>query len=273
MSETLLEHQTLIRGCVFFGVLIAMSILEAMFPKKKRTQARQKRWPTNLSIIILDTVLSRLASPFVALAIAALAGTQNWGLFNILSLPIALEIILCMALLDMAIYWQHVAFHKIPVLWSLHKVHHVDRDIDASTGVRFHPIEIVLSMIYKALIILILGAPLIAVFLFEVILNASAIFNHANLKLPKRVDQFVRFFFVTPDMHRVHHSIIQRETNSNYGFNLSLWDRIFQSYIPQPQMGHQGMIIGLESHQSDKPSSLWWSLTLPFHKTVDKNED
>jgi sterol desaturase/sphingolipid hydroxylase (fatty acid hydroxylase superfamily) len=167
-------------------------------------------------------------------------------------------------ILDMLIYWQHVAFHHIPALWALHKVHHADRDIDVTTGARFHPAEIVVSMVYKMALVVILGAPVIAVIIFELVLNGCAMFNHSNLKLPARLDRILRRVIVTPDMHRVHHSARVSETNSNYGFSLSIWDRLFGSYIAQPEQGHEGMTIGLEEYQTPGPASLLWSLCLPL---------
>ena len=177
-----------------------------------------------------------------------------------------MHILVSAVLLDMAVYWQHVASHKIPMIWRFHKMHHADRDIDATTGIRFHPVEIVLSMLYKMVIVLILGPHIIGVFLFEIILNGSAMFNHANVRLPLWLDKTIRILFVTPDMHRVHHSVIAAETNSNYGFNLSIWDRIFGSYIAQPKEGHDGMTIGLPQYQTNKPSNILWCLKLPFSK-------
>ena len=158
--------------------------------------------------------------------------------------------------------------HRVPFFWRFHKVHHTDRDLDASSAVRFHPVEILLSMLYKCGIVLIIGPAALAVLIFEIVLNASAIFNHANLKLPLGADKVLRLFIVTPDMHRVHHSVIERETNRNFGFNLSVWDRIFRSYKAQPEAGHDGMTIGLSEHQSSAPSQLFWSLKLPFAKSL-----
>jgi len=179
-------------------------------------------------------------------------------------LPFYVEVILAIVILDLAIYFQHVMSHKLPFLWRFHKVHHADRDIDVTTGIRFHPIEAALSMIYKCGIILLLGPATLAVLVFEILLNASPMFNHANVSLPKSVDRLLRLIIVSPDMHRVHHSEIPQETNSNYGFFLSIWDRIFRSYIPQPQKGHQGMAIGLSEYQTEKPASLLWSIKIPF---------
>jgi len=241
-----------------------MMALEALAPRRARTSTRVQRWSTNIVLVVVNTFAARLLGPLVAGAVALFAAERGIGLFNIVDLPIVLAVLGGVILLDMAIYWQHVAFHKIPVFWRFHKVHHADRDIDVTTGVRFHPVEIVLSMIYKAVCVLALGPSLLAVILFEVILNASAMFNHANLKLLLWLDRIIRPVFVTPDMHRVHHSVIERETNSNYGFCLAIWDRLFGSYIDQPELGHDGMTIGLMEYQTPKPNQLLWSLSVPF---------
>lgn len=270
MNEYIINNEGLIRLSVFGGVLVFMMILETVFPRKTRTQNRFLHIATNLGIVVLYTVLMRVIFIFIsvgaAVGVAVLATKNGWGLLNIVDLPIWLHILISVILLDLAVYWQHVASHKIPMIWAFHKMHHADRDIDATTGIRFHPIEIVLSMAYKMLIVLLLGPQIVGVILFEVILNGSAMFNHANFRLPLWLDKVLRLLFVTPDMHRVHHSIIARETNSNYGFNLSIWDRVFGSYIDQPKEGHDNMTIGLPEYQTDKPSHLLWCLILPFKK-------
>ena len=264
MTDFILTHETCIRLGVFVSILLLMMSAEALFPRKTRVMGRTHRWTSNLLLIVIDGLFVRLLFPIVAVGVAIIAADKNWGLFNILDLPMWLEITLTIIILDMMIYWQHVASHHIPFLWAMHKVHHADRDIDVTTGSRFHPIEIALSMLYKMALVVILGAPVLAVILFELILNGCAMFNHSNVKLPIRLDRVLRRFIVTPDMHRVHHSTIVRETNSNYGFSLSLWDRIFRSYTAQPKDGHDGMVIGLEEHQNPGPKSLSWSLFLPF---------
>lgn len=243
-----------------------MMAAEAWLPRRVRQQPRHSRWLTNLLFVVINIAVLRLLGPITAVVVADNALQNNWGLLALspVPLPLVVEIALGVVLLDFAIYWQHVASHKIPMLWRFHKVHHVDRDIDVTTGIRFHPIEALLSMLYKCLMILLLGPVTIAVVIFEVLLNASAMFNHANVKLPLFVDRVLRCVMVTPDMHRVHHSDIQRETDSNYGFFLSIWDRLFASYIPQPSAGHDGMTIGLAEHQTNEPASIVWSLVLPF---------
>lgn len=260
---------TQLRLAIFIGVLILMSVLEALLPKRQRQQSRLQRWPTNLGLVVINSIFLRLLGPIAAVTAADYAMDNNWGLlsFSPIPLPFYLEIIIGIVLLDFAIYIQHVLSHRIPLLWRLHKVHHVDRDIDATTGIRFHPIEVMLSMIYKCGVILLLGPITIAVIMFEIVLNASAIFNHANLRLPKSLDSLLRTIIVTPDFHRVHHSVIPKETNSNYGFFLSIWDRLCKTYIPQPSMKHEGMTIGLSAYQSAAPASLSWCLRLPFKKS------
>jgi len=256
-----------IRLAIFLGVLILMSLLEALFPRRARTQTRLERWPTNLGIIVLNAISLRLLGPISALIAADYALDHNWGLLahSPIPLPLWLEFIIGFLLLDLAIYWQHVASHKIPMIWRFHKVHHADRDIDASTGIRFHPIEVALSMVYKCGIILLLGPITLAVLIFEITLNASAMFNHANFKLPLCLDKILRQIIITPDVHRVHHSVIKHETNSNYGFFLVFWDKLFGSYIKQPQEGHDSMTIGLDEYQSKQPNTFSWSLLTPFN--------
>ncbi|WP_409433580.1 sterol desaturase family protein [Litorimonas sp. RW-G-Af-16] len=265
--EILLTHEGLIRLSVFAAALIVFAVLEAAWPRKVRSQKRGPRWLSNLALVGIDTLVLRVLFPVVAVGVAAFASTQGWGLFNYLALPIWLEIALAVIVLDMLIYWQHRLFHAVPFFWRFHKVHHADRDLDVSSGVRFHPVEIVFSMAYKIICVLILGPAVAAVILFEIILNASALFNHANIRLPAWLDQVMRKLIVTPDFHRVHHSIQMRESNQNFGFCLSIWDHLFGSYTAQPEGGHDGMVIGLSEAQTDDPNHLIWSLTLPFKST------
>ncbi len=247
---------------VFAGVLAVMGLWELAMPRRDLVAPKARRWLTNFAIVFIDTALLRIAFPILAVGVAAWTTTADWGLFNRLDWPLWIEVVLCIALLDLAIYAQHVASHKIPILWRVHQVHHADRDFDVSTAVRFHPIEILLSMLWKFLVILALGPTPLAVFLFEVLLNATAMFNHANVRLPRALDAVLRLVLVTPDMHRVHHSVEQDETDSNYGFNLSIWDRIFKTYIPQPAAGHEAMEIGLQEYRDMAPTRLGWSLML-----------
>lgn len=266
MTDYILTHEASLRFAVFISILLLMMSAETLFPRKQRVLSRAHRWSSNLLIIIIDGLFVRLLFPIVAVGVAVISAERDWGLFNIVDLPVWLEITLTILILDMLIYWQHVASHHIPLLWAFHKVHHADRDIDVTTGSRFHPLEISMSMAYKMLLVLLLGAPVLAVIIFEIILNGCAMFNHSNVKLPLSVDRVLRKFIVTPDMHRVHHSSIVSETNSNYGFSLSLWDMLFRSYTAQPSKGHDGMVIGLDEYQDKGPESLTWSLLLPFGK-------
>ncbi|WP_371396695.1 sterol desaturase family protein [Fretibacter rubidus] len=266
MTETLLNNETYIRLGVFAGLLVVLLLAEAVWPRKNRVESRVARWRTNIALTVIDGIALRVFVPLAAVGTAAWAAKNGWGLFNVINLPALAAIIISVIILDMLIYWQHVATHKIPLLWRLHKVHHADRDIDVTTGVRFHPVEICLSMVYKMVCVLALGAPVAAVIIFELILNGCALFNHANLRLPKPVDRVLRLFIVTPDMHRVHHSTLPDETNSNYGFSLSLWDRLFGSYIDQPSAGHNAMKIGLSEYQDNNPHKFLWSLSLPFKR-------
>ncbi len=251
---------------VFFGVLVGMALLELLLPMRDLEAPKTRRWLTNFAIVGLDTAMLRLLFPILAVGVAAEVTRRGWGLFSLVDLPVWFEALICVILLDLAIYGQHVASHKIPLLWRVHKVHHSDRDIDVTTAIRFHPVEIALSMIYKFAVITVLGAGPWAVLLFEVLLNATAMFNHANIRLPGPLDAVVRLVVVTPDMHRVHHSVHRRETDSNYGFSLSVWDRLFRTYVPQPEDGHTGMSIGLEQYRDFSPARLWWSLSLPFRR-------
>ena len=259
--------ELILRIGAFVSVFAVMAVLEIMMPRRPLSKPKWKRWFTNIGIVVLNTALLRVTFPLLAVGIAIMAQMRGWGLLNITDEPAWLEFILAIIALDLAIYLQHVAAHKIPVLWRLHQVHHADPDIDLTTGARFHPIEIIISMIYKMAIVIALGAPPLAVVVFEVILNALAMFNHANFALPERIDAVVRRLFVTPDFHRVHHSTIGRETDSNYGFNLSIWDRAFGTYISQPEKGHQGMDIGLKAYRDDGPTTLLWCLKQPFRNS------
>jgi len=271
MTDFILQNEASLRLGFFISILLIMMLVESLFPRKRRAMGRGHRWLSNILMTILDALFVRFAFPILAIGVAALSAQKGWGLFNLTDWPVWLEITLVVIVLDMLIYWQHVAFHHVPFLWALHKVHHVDRDIDVTTGFRFHPIEIGISLAYKLCLVILLGVPVLAVIIFEIILNGCAMFNHSNVKLPLRVDRVLRRIIVTPDMHRVHHSTIMSETNSNYGFNLSLWDRIFGSYTAQPREGHDGMVIGLDEHQTNGPASLSWSLVLPF-KPIKKLE-
>jgi sterol desaturase/sphingolipid hydroxylase (fatty acid hydroxylase superfamily) len=267
--------ETAIRLAVFLAVFAAMALLEALRPRRRLRARRWRRWSTNLVIVGIDSVVVRLmgnlAVPVAAVAAALFAEAHGLGLFNRLEWPEWLEAAISITALDFALWLQHFASHKLPILWRLHQMHHADIDIDITTAIRFHPIEIALSMLWKIVWVLALGASATATLLFEVILNGCAMFNHANVALPKRLDAALRLLLVTPDMHRVHHSVLRREHDSNYGFNLSLWDRLLGTYTPQPEKGHDGMTIGLKPYQSEAPTRLGWSLVLPFRNLAERD--
>ena len=265
LSNTILEHESTIRLGFFFGILVIMAIWEILAPRRDLTVSKSKRWISNLSIVVLNTVVIRVLFPAAAVGMAVYADAKGWGIFNILETPAWLAILLSVILLDLIIYGQHVMFHRIPVLWRIHRMHHADMDIDVTTGSRFHPIEIVVSMLIKFTAIIILGVPVIAVIVFEVILNLTAMFNHSNARMPLGLDKVIRAMVVTPDMHRVHHSIKPKEYNNNFGFNLSIWDRIFKTYTAQPEEGHIKMTIGLMQYRDEKVSEgLPGMLMIPF---------
>ena len=260
------ENEVLLRLAFFFGILLAFLLLEYWWPRRQLKMKRSIRWSRNLSIIAISTACVRVLVPFTAAGVAIYAQQNQMGLLNIMSIPTAISILVSIVLLDLLIYTQHVAFHHIPLLWRLHQVHHIDQEIDVTTGIRFHPIEIILSTFIKCASVLLLGIPFSAVIIFEILLNATAMFNHSNIILPKKVDQFLRLILITPDMHRVHHSVIPSETNSNFGFNLPWWDRIFKTYQAQPQKGHILMEIGLKQHQNVAKTKLTTVLAMPFFR-------
>jgi len=260
----LLNHEPTIRLICFLVVLLAMMLWEWRLPRRTPSLPRTRRWPANLGIVVVDSVVLRLVFPVLAVGAAKVAEANGWGLFHWLNAPLGLAFIASLLLLDLAIYAQHVAFHKVPALWRLHRMHHTDLDFDVTTALRFHPLEIVLSMLIKLAVVVLLGAPPVAVMLFEVILNATAMFNHGNVRLPLKLDRALRLALVTPDMHRVHHSIRPEETDSNFGFNLTWWDRLFDTYRDQPRDGHTGMTIGLEYFRDWRATALYGLLTQPF---------
>ena len=264
MSNFILAHEPAIRLGFFGGTLAVMAVSEALAPRRRRAVSRWARWPANLGIVALNTLALRLVFPVAALGLAALAEQRGWGLLNTLSLPGWAKLAVAFVLLDLAIYLQHVLFHAVPALWRLHRMHHADLDFDVTTGARFHPFEILLSMGLKLALVAALGAPPLAVLIFEVALNASSMFNHANLRLPESIDRILRWIIVTPDMHRVHHSVTVDETNSNFGFNLPWWDRLLGTYRNQPAAGHEGMTIGLDIFRDPAQLRLDRMLVQPF---------
>jgi sterol desaturase/sphingolipid hydroxylase (fatty acid hydroxylase superfamily) len=255
MTDLLLANEPLIRVAFFLGILVAMAIWEVAAPRRRREIPRLIRWSNNLGVVVIDTLLVRLTFPVVAVGLAVMAEAQGWGLFNIFDVPFWLAFFLSVLALDLAIYLQHVMFHAVPALWRLHRMHHADLEFDVSTGLRFHPVEILLSMGIKLAVVAALGPPALAVLVFEVLLNATSMFNHSNIRIPAPIDRVLRLLVVTPDMHRVHHSIIPHETNSNFGFNLPWWDRLLGTYRPQPREGHESMTIGIEQFRTTR--DLW----------------
>lgn len=255
----------------FLSVFAVMAVAELLLPMRELKASKAGRWITNLSIVVIGGLVIRAMAAFVvplaAVAVAVAAERNGWGLLNQVALPGWLEALLAVVALDFAIWFQHLVAHKIPLLWRLHQMHHADVDIDVTTAIRFHPIEIALSMLWKIACVLALGASPEAVLVFEIVLNGLAMFNHANVALPPALDSVLRLAIVTPDMHRVHHSVTRAEHDSNYGFNLSVWDRAFGTYTAQPEHGHLGMTIGLPQYQSEAPTRLGWSLLLPFRSS------
>ena len=237
--------EPLIRFGVFAAVLALLLMWEFLAPRRPLTVNRWRRWPSNFGVVVIDTLLLRILFPTAAVGIALVAEVNQWGLLNLVTLPNWLAILVAIVVLDLIIYAQHVLFHAVPVLWRLHRMHHADLDIDVTTGIRFHPVEILLSMIIKLATVVVLGAPALGVIIFEILLNASSMFNHSNIRIDARLDRLLRRILVTPDMHRVHHSIVARETHANFGFNLPWWDYLFGTYRAQPAAGHQAMTIGL----------------------------
>ena len=265
LTELIIKNEAYIRLGFFFGVLGIMAMWEKITPRRTLGVSKSLRWINNLGIVFLNTAVLRLIFPAAAVGMAALAETQGWGIFNYLQIPYWFVVIASVIMLDAVIYFQHVLVHAVPILWRLHRVHHADLDFDVTTGTRFHPIEIILSMLIKFAAIVVLGPPIVAVLIFEVLLNATSMFNHANVRMPLGVDRVLRLFIVTPDMHRVHHSIEDDETNSNFGFNFPWWDRLFGTYRNQPRAGHEQMTIGITTFR-DRQHCTWLPgmLALPF---------
>ena len=264
MSGIFLIDEPLIRLVAFAGIFVAMAVWEVLAPRRDQKLGRGTRWPSNIGIVVLDTVLVRLVFPTTAVGLALVTEGRGWGLFLALDVPAWASVPLAVAALDFAIYLQHVLFHAVPALWRLHRMHHADLDIDVTTGARFHPIEILLSMGIKLGVVAVLGTPAVAVLAFEMLLNATSMFNHSNVRIPIWLDRVLRWIVVTPDMHRVHHSIVACETNSNFGFNLPWWDRLFGTYRDQPAAGHETMTIGIEQFRDPAEQRLDRMLTQPF---------
>ena len=263
-----MQYEGILRLAVFLGLLVLFAGLETLSPRRARQRRRGRRWLTNLGLVVLGSAVLRvlaIALPYLAVGAAVDAWRQGLGLFNQLSWPLWVEVLLALLIFDLAIWAQHWLTHKVPLFWRFHRVHHADRDMDVTTGLRFHPVEIAASMGLKIGLVYLIGPQPLAVLLFELILNATALFNHANLALPRWLDAVLRLVVVTPEMHLVHHSQRREEHDSNYGFALSVWDRIFHTYRPRSRDGAAAMVVGLE-WQDDGPERLGWSLLLPFRK-------
>jgi sterol desaturase/sphingolipid hydroxylase (fatty acid hydroxylase superfamily) len=263
-----LPYEAAIRLSCFGGVLLLMGVWEALAPRRRLTVGRPRRWFSNLGLVAVDSLAARFLVPFTVIGVAVAAEARGWGLFNNVAPPAWVAVIVSVVALDLAIYLQHVMFHAVPLLWRLHMVHHADLDFDTTTGVRFHTFEIVVSLGIKAVVVVLLGAPAVAVLIFEILLNATSLFNHGNVRLPAGMDCVLRLVVVTPEMHRVHHSVRPRETNSNFGFNLPWWDYLFGTYKAQPAEGHEDMTIGLAQFRDVWVDRLDWMLLLPFFGRV-----
>lgn len=263
-----MQNEAAIRLGFFLALFAGFAALEALWPRRRRNLPRSRRWTTNIAITVIDALTLRALTvvlPLLAVGAAIDAGRLGWGLFNLWGAPVWAAALATVLILDFAIWLQHLITHRVPLLWRFHRVHHADRDMDVTTAVRFHPVEIAASMVVKIAVVYLLGAPALAVLIFEILLNGTALFNHANIALPRAADRILRLVLVTPDMHRVHHSTLRREHDSNYGFALSIWDRIFATYAAEPEAGHEAMRIGLE-WQDERPARLGWSLMLPFRR-------
>ncbi|MEQ9642737.1 MAG: sterol desaturase family protein [Alphaproteobacteria bacterium] len=269
MGEGLQAAEPAIRLAAFVGVFVAMAIWELLAPRRRLSLRRRQRWPANLGIVLLNTVVLRLLLPTAAVGVAMIGEQRGWGLLGAWALPGWAAIIASLLVLDLVVYLQHVLFHAVPGLWRLHRMHHADQDFDVTTGARFHPVEIVLSMAIKLAVVVALGAPAIAVLVFEILLNGTAMFNHGNVRLPAGLDRALRWVVVTPDMHRVHHSVVPKETNSNFGFNLPWWDRLLGTYRAQPAAGHLGMTIGLPVFRGPDEQRLHRMLVQPLRSASD----
>ncbi len=263
LTDWIVAHESTVRLSAFFGVFGAMALWELVAERRHLRAPKGSRWVANISLLVVNTLAMRLFSPIAAMGIAAIAAERGWGLLNNVAIPYPVAVVASVVMLDFSIYLQHVMFHAVPALWRLHMVHHADVDFDVTTGSRFHTIEIVLSMGIKTAAVAVLGPPVVAVVIFEVLLNATSMFNHANVRLPLAADRVLRWIVVTPDMHRVHHSVTSRECNSNFGFSLPWWDRLLGTYRDQPAAGHEQMQIGL-SHVQETRQPLPWLLALPF---------
>ncbi len=264
MNDFVAQHEGTIRLFFFLGIFAAVAWAETVSPRRELLTSKSGRWFANIGIVVINSILLRLVFAGAAVGTALIAEEGKWGLFNNIAIPYWAAVALSVLLLDLIIYLQHVMFHAVPALWRLHMMHHADLDFDVTTGTRFHPVEILISMVIKVSAVVVLGAPALGVVIFEILLNGTAMFNHGNLKLPVGLDRALRLIVVTPDMHRVHHSVFPTEANSNFGFNLPWWDRLLGTYKAQPMKGHDGMTIGLHQFRDPSRLTLPWMIALPF---------
>ncbi|MFO7600029.1 MAG: sterol desaturase family protein [Candidatus Desulfacyla sp.] len=264
MTEFVTTHEATIRMAFFVGIFLAVALVELIIPRRALTTSKASRWVGNIGIVFINTFVLRLLVPAGAVGVSVWIGHQGWGIFNHIQWPFWLEVVLTIIILDFVIYMQHVMFHAVPVLWRLHMMHHADLDYDLTTGTRFHPLEIIISLGIKAGAITVLGAAPVGVIIFEILLNGTAMFNHGNFFIPLGIDRVLRLLVVTPDMHRVHHSVFPNETNTNFGFNLPWWDRLCGTYKSQPAKGHEQMTIGLNQFRDASRLTLPWMIALPF---------
>lgn len=266
LLNKMITYEPYFRIFFFLIVLALVACFEMLFPRRKPMVSKKLRWFNNLSIHFINSLLLRMIFPVLPIAVAAASSEKGWGLFNHYTINPWISVIFGIAILDLLIYLQHVIFHKVPVFWRLHRVHHIDLDIDVSTGVRFHPLEMIMSALLKSVIVFMFGIPTVAVLIFEILLNSASMFNHGNIRISFEIDRRLRLLLVTPDMHRVHHSVARHENNSNYGFSVPWWDFLFGTYVAQPAAGHEAMTIGLAGLRNMKQSTLWGMLAMPFTK-------
>jgi sterol desaturase/sphingolipid hydroxylase (fatty acid hydroxylase superfamily) len=264
IDTVVIYHEPFIRIVFFAAIFAIVAIAEVFSPRRNLVASKHKRWINNILLSLTGTGLLRLIFPIFPVGVAFFCADKGWGLLNYFQIPLWFAVISGVVLLDLTIYLQHMMFHLVPVFWRVHKVHHIDQDIDVTTGLRFHPLEMILSMIIKIAVVAVIGAPPVSVVIFEILLNGTTMFNHGNLNISLAADRIIRLLIVTPDMHRVHHSVIVKETNSNYGFNFSWWDRLFRTYRREPENGHLQMKIGLNGYHDFKYQQLLPMLIIPF---------
>jgi sterol desaturase/sphingolipid hydroxylase (fatty acid hydroxylase superfamily) len=263
-ATNFISPETLVRLGFFASIFFVVALSEKIVPRRILLKSKKKRWISNLGMQIIDVVVLRLIFPLFPVGVAVICAQRGWGLLNYYQITPPLAVIIGVLALDLVIYLQHLMFHFVPIFWRVHMVHHTDQDIDVTTALRFHPLEIILSLLIKFAAVAVIGAPPLSVLIFEIMLNGASMFNHGNVRIPISFDRIIRMVLVTPDMHRVHHSVVVRETNSNYGFSFSWWDRLFGTYKTQPQEGHDKMKIGLNGYHDDRSLKLSALLTMPF---------